>query len=649
MAVQRQTQRLALWQPIRVEQVGAPACFAIDVAADDRDVGPFIASGHVDVGKSYAHPKADKIAKASALVGAGSLCWLLGGALRAMGAFKAHPAEGELRVYCHQAVALPGAQRIGLLCSLTPAPDGAQPLPADSMAAVQQAVALHQAAEAKHALEAVRRKAAEDQRLAQLPPDQRAALEDLHSKFPSSEPWPPVLDLTPLVADFPPGLLVKVSSADPDVVERTAQRAVQQAPDERHPPPREGWYQAAVATANPKRLTALITWLPHRGLPPYPEVRAAAERRLPRAFLKPRHSGAEPPDIDGALLGSGAGDVSAVPFDPSDLSGLDEDDFGFGFDFPRDVAQATKGRLREHGFEAIGWYQPHHAYSEDSWGIYLDARKLDELACSIAEDLRANGLYRGRNALAAKLALMLVYRHELFHAKVEAALTWLELQALQPKFLPYQAKVYSALNGTDGHLEEALANWAAWVWISLDSVVQQLAGQRTADELQAVERTVKAHLDLSPPGYRRWAEGRQTETWRVLATQMAQGRPQLTSPGIGLPIEPMLRDSPPFDFSERQDVPCRFFGQGRIAARVLSAPANLNVPRWQELRRVLQRHFGYELIRGEGKGSHEKFRHPDGRMFPLPRRDPISLTVFKSFLSHFGLTKSDYDQIRQTV
>lgn len=644
MAGQRQTQRLALWQPIRVEQVGAPACFAIEVAADDRDVGPFIAAGHVEVEKTHAHPKADKIAKASALIGAGSLCWLLGGALRAMGAFKAHPAEGELRVYCHQAVALPGAQRIGLLCSLMPAPDGAQPLPADSMAAVQQAVALHQAAGAKHTLEAARRKAAEDQRLAQLPPDQRAALEDLHSKFPSSEPWPPVLDLTPLVADFPPGLLVKVSSADPDLVERTAQRAVQQAPDERHPPPREGWYQASVATANPKRLTAFITWLPHRGLPPYPEVRAAAERRLPRAFLKPRHSGAEPPVIDGALLGSDAGDLPAVPFDPSDLSGLDEDDFGF--DFPRDVAQATKERLRENGFEAIGWYQPHHAYSEDSWGIYLHARKLDELAFSIAEDLRVNGLHRGRNALAAKLALMLVYRHELFHAKVEAALTWLELQALQPKFQPYQAKVYRALKGTDGHLEEALANWAAWVWISLDGVVQQLAGQRTADELQAVERTVKAHLDLSPPGYRRWAEGRQIETWRVLATQMAQGRPKLASPGIGLPIEPILRESLPFDFNERQDVPCRFFGQGRIAASVLSAPANLDKPRWREVRTILQRHFRYELIRGEGKGSYEKFRRSDGKIFILPRRDPASPVVFGSFLQHFGLSKNDCLELR---
>lgn len=649
MTGQKQIQRLALWQPIRVEQVGGADCFAIDVAADDSDVGPFIASGHVDVARTDARPSGKNAPKLLELLGASSLDWRLAEALRTSGAFKANPDKDSLQVHCRQAIALPGGRRIGLLCSLTQAPDAAQPLPADQMAAVQQAVALHQAMVARHTMDAVRIKAAEAERLAQLSPDQRAALENVQARLPSPEPPPPVLNLTPLVADFPPGLVVNVTSDDPDVVERAAQRAIQQTPDDRNPPPRDGWFQVTVATANPKRLSAFLTWLPHRGLSSYPEVRAAAERRLPRAFLKPRLSGVRPPNIDGGVLDTAADDMVSVRFDPSGLDGLEDEDFSFWIDDPRDVERATKKRLREHGFEAIAWYQPHHAYTEESWGIYIDAPKLDQLACSIAQDLLAGGLRRGRNALAAKLALMLVYRHELFHAKVEAALTWLELQALQPKFIAYQAKVYAPLKGTDGHLEEALANWAAWVWINLDGAMQQLTGQRTADELQLIERTIKTHLDAAPPGYRRWAEGRQTEIWRTLATQMAQGRPQLANPGIGLPIEPMLRENLPFDFSERLDVPCRFVGDGCIAASLLSAPANLNLPRWQEVRRVIQRHFGYELVPGAGKGSHEKFRHADGRMFPLPKRDPISMTVFKSFLSHFDLTKSDFDQIRQMV
>ena len=33
-----------------------------------------------------------------------------------------------------------------------------------------------------------------------------------------------------------------------------------------------------MTSLNPKRVMALITWVPHMGLPPYPEVRAAVQR-----------------------------------------------------------------------------------------------------------------------------------------------------------------------------------------------------------------------------------------------------------------------------------------------------------------------------------------------------------------------------------
>jgi hypothetical protein len=135
-------------------------------------------------------------------------------------------------------------------------------------------------------------------------------------------------------------------------------------------------------------------------------------------------------------------------------------------------------------------------------------------------------------------------------------------------------------------------------------VVAQLAGQLSHDERQVVERVVRYHLDLSPPGYRRWSDGHQTATWRKLMTQMAQGSPKLPSPGHGLPIESILRESLPFDYRPWDDVPCRFVGSGRIASAMFVAPATLNLPQRQEVRKVIQRHFEYELIKGAGKGSH---------------------------------------------
>jgi len=57
---------------------------------------------------------------------------------------------------------------------------------------------------------------------------------------------------------------------------------------------------------------------------------------------------------------------------------------------------------------------------------------------------------------------------------------------------------------------------------------------------------------------------------------------------------------------------------------------------------------GYMVNSAEGKGSPPR----NGRLlmaahFPVPARDPVSNTVFRSFLEHIGLTKSDYiKQIR---
>ena len=52
---------------------------------------------------------------------------------------------------------------------------------------------------------------------------------------------------------------------------------------------------------------------------------------------------------------------------------LDQSDFRNRVD---DVRKDAKGQ----GFEAIAWFQPYHVWTEETWGIYFDARKLDDLA-----------------------------------------------------------------------------------------------------------------------------------------------------------------------------------------------------------------------------------------------------------------------------
>jgi hypothetical protein len=155
-----------------------------------------------------------------------------------------------------------------------------------------------------------------------------------------------------------------------------------------------------------------------------------------------------------------------------------------------------------------------------------------------------------------------------------------------------------------------------------------------------IERVVEGCLDLSPPGYRDWRKGHDVNTWRTLATQLAQGNPKLPPRSIGLPIESIIAGPFPYDFRP-SDIPLRFIGPGKIAERLLGHPATLNVPARAELEKAL-RYFKHVPDRSRGKGSHEKWTGPDRRAFILPKRDPVSPGVFRTFLGHVGIDKSTY-------
>ena len=300
--------------------------------------------------------------------------------------------------------------------------------------------------------------------------------------------------------------------------------------------------------------------------------------------------------------------------------------------------ERLQGDLKESGFEAIAWYQSHHVWADEIWGIYIDAAKLDDFAHSIFEELKFGRGYVPFQ-LAAFLGFGLILEHELFHARVDAAASWLELTALKPRYRRYGSQVYDALRGTSDWFEEALANWSSWAWFKSEPVQQHLGGVRrgASDQLR---RAVENTLDLSPPGYSDWRKGRDRSTWRVLATQLAQGRPMLRPPSVGLPLDNLLADPLPYDF-RTSDVPIRFVGRGIIADRLLSHPASFNVPSRAELEQAL-RHFNHAKNSSAGKGSHEKWTGTDRRAFMLPRRDPVSPGVFKTFLRHVGIDKRTY-------
>ena len=438
-----------------------------------------------------------------------------------------------------------------------------------------------------------------------------------------------LLPLLPRAATFavPP-------SGDPYKIARSAVAAIAAST---FPPPRDGTYAGILPITPGRRATGIVSWTPHDSLPSYPEVRWAVQRRLPGALRKPRSLKLGRPKFDSSVQ-PGDNALAMDDFDPSsadvhealeDLQ-LDQSDFRNRVD---DIRRDTKS----HGYEAIAWFQPYHVWTEKTWGIHFDARKLDDLACSFLDDFRVQNV-RGSHSLAAFLAFGLTYAHELFHARVEAALSWLEINAQQPKHLRYEQRVYDGLRETPEWLEEALANWSAWDWFKSDAVQAVMASRMTNPE--GSERVVESSLDLSPPGYQEWRLGHQPSTWRTFATQLSTGNPKLTPPGIGLPVNSTLTGPLPYDF-QPSDIPLRFVGEGVIADQLQSHPATFNVPSRRELETALK-YFKHHLDASGGKGGHQKWTGPDQRAFILPTRDPVSTGVFKTFLHYLGIDKATY-------
>ena len=551
--------------------------------------------------------------------------------------------DEPIRVHCHAVMAQPGGKELAVCMGFNPPRWDESWMPKALKDAAVVAVSMHRSELAGIAAQRGWQEAKDDLFIESLPADQRETFQRAAVLGAATRQVEPLLSMVPLLPLYAWGMAVPVRSAKPSVVERAAVAAIKSTPDALHPPPRDGHYHCRVTSLYPKCIMALITWAPHTGLPPYPEVRAAVARRLPSALRKPRLTGATPPVFDTVRLAPSIQPVGLGGFDTRDPSWMaafaqvQEYDFGNR----RERAVRAREAMKAHGFEAIAWYQSHHAFNEEWWGIYLDAERLDDAVCSLSDDLRRTGFTRATDALASKLLVGVVFEHEMFHARVDGASTWLELNANQARYRRYNQNAYQPTFQTVDCLEEALANFWGWTWFKAEVELQHLYGVLTDAERAKLERVVEASLDLSPPGYDQWRRGHERDAWRVLATQVASGKLTMPAPGIALPMESMLRGALPFDF-QPWDVPVYFVGDGQVASRLLSSPSTLNEPARKELRRALEHVYGYSLVPGGGKGCHEKWRGKDGRMFPVPRRDPVGRGVFDAFLDHFGIDKREY-------
>lgn len=437
----------------------------------------------------------------------------------------------------------------------------------------------------------------------------------------------PVLQATELIRSLPKAVAFAVRQTYMvDQIDRAAANAISASP---WTSTRDGSYSGLLANS-----VALVSWTPHEGIPGYPEIRWAVQRSLPSALAKPRQTQCSRPEFDTGDVTVADSSLITPPSD--DPEGIVEALDGLQLD-EHDIhgrIENIRGEIRGSGFEALAWFQAYHIWTEETWGIYIDAKKLDDFAGSLLEDLRRSRVSVS-DATAGFLALMLTYSHELFHAKVEAVSSWLELTDRQRRYLRYKKQAYDAVRGTPEWFEEALANWASWKWFEDSALKKILVAQ--SNKIEEIEQAVKSSLDFSPDGYRHWRLGEKPSTWRIFANQLATGKPSTTN--NGLPLEGILVGSQSYEFLP-SDVPLRFVGKGVIADRLRANPKTFSQPTVRELEKALK-HFGYTCDSSGGKGSHEKWTK-DGKQFPVPRRDPVSQGVFKTFLEQVGIDRKQY-------
>lgn len=611
------------WLDPELSWISDPALLIIVISTEDRKFVQFVADGIINTTfpPSMQHAKALDVLLSNKESLTTEL-WKAVAHPKRLGPIPSNPSLGEnLDVYIVGAALLPGESRIAIAVSKSASPS-ASFLSDECRLRALELVTPHRKA-LQEFNEDIERQIDE----ARTKPDADVIDLPLYAKEALQSPQLPPASL--LAHLLPRGVLVQAHTKD-SIVQQRARRALSSC---ELTGSRDGTYTGLL----PGRLHAgalgLVTWQPYEGPTSYPEIRASLNKRLPSAFLTPRQTDRGRPEAI-PLAASASEPIANLSVEEleralADLRLNDVDS---------ESAERFKDNQAKHGFEAIAWYQSHHMWSDDTWGIYFDSAKLDLVAQSTSASLRTGGHF-APHQFAALLAFGLVLEHEMFHARVDAAASWLEITTLRPRYRKYQSNVYQTAAGTSDWFEEAIANWCSWDWYKSDAV-QDICSKMYRGSTQQLDRVVELSLDLSPPGYRDWRTAAKLAPWRILSSQLSSARALSVNTNFPLPLDGVLKGPFPFDL-RTEDVPIRFVGEGTIAHRLLSHPANFHVPKRSEVVRAL-RHYNHKCDPRGGKGSHEKWIGPDNRTFSLPRRDPLSYTVFDSFLHYIGVDKSTY-------
>lgn len=242
------------------------------------------------------------------------------------------------------------------------------------------------------------------------------------------------------------------------------------------------------------------------------------------------------------------------------------------------------------------------------WGIYIVLDSAIELAKFVVAESR--GRLSHQQALTA--IRIFLYAHEAFHHNVEVFATRLEITHRTALYRSGFQSFFERTAGTDLSLEELLATAHAY------RRVKDRFAIKDHEKRNLALATLTRYIAQCPPGYRRAPEAFATAAFEAYRNEFAElnqfdALPQIPSK------DPQLWSCFPHAFSGISRVTSRVnYVIRRDSPLASRLGLNLRYLRYRELREKLRRVARCEPLR-EGHGSHEIWRSPSGKTFPVPR------------------------------
>ncbi|WP_157180033.1 type II toxin-antitoxin system HicA family toxin [Rhodococcus sp. P14] len=259
--------------------------------------------------------------------------------------------------------------------------------------------------------------------------------------------------------------------------------------------------------------------------------------------------------------------------------------------------------------DICAWYQPIHFYGI-GWGIFILEDCLREIAADIARWLSTSSVsISSLQTLQTELvraAFFTLYLHEAFHHRIESFAIRAWIVDGVPRYQPYYTQVYrparaGSISASIGLLEEALANAYSYSRLSDDpyrAAVQRQIFDATRDYLQW-------RFPLDPPGYRDATRYRTKEAFEGGLHKLEE---QVATATIGATQVNRWRFAPNmtesmFDIRSEIWTVVRTGQLPKLPTFPLYRPTST-----QRLLKALRTEYGYDRVKGAGKGSHIRLK-----------------------------------------